>query len=112
MPTYIYLCQNSIEEDGHGEFEELHSSSDEAKLKECPFCRKEKDISTPVKRLINSTTPGVVELTGRDAIDKAKVDAAQFKRDVHKSEHLYSNVLGHDKYQSLQQRIDKQRKGG
>lgn len=111
MPTYEYSCLCPIEDGGHGDFEELHSSSDEAKLKECPFCRKEKNISTLVQRNISGGSGrGIVILEGQDFIAKTKSDAQQFKKDVHKSENLYSNVLGNDKYQSLQQHIDKQRR--
>lgn len=104
MPTYIYFCG-----DGHNEFEEYHSMSDEAKLKECPHCRKEKDISTPVKRLINSMTKGVVELTGQEYTDKVKQDAAAYKKEVYRSELLYSNVLGDNNYSKVQQKLDRQR---
>lgn len=111
MPTYLYLCEKNIEDGGHGEFEEYHSIRDDAKLIECPHCRKEKDLCIPVKRMLSGGSGrGIVELTGQDFIAKTKSDAQQFKKDVHKSENLYSNVLGNDKYQSLQQHIDKQRR--
>lgn len=105
MPTYLYFCQT------HHEFEEYHSMSDAAKLTECPFCRKEKDISTPVQRLISSGgSRGIVELTGQDYIDKIKSDADKFKKEVYGSEKQYSNVLGPDNYQKLQTRMDRQKR--
>jgi hypothetical protein len=111
MPTYVYKCELVPEEQGHGEFEEFHSISEDAKLTECPHCRKDKDISTKVTRLISGGSGrGIVELTGRDLIDKTKADAAVFKREVHQKESLYANVLGESKYQSLQQQMDKNRR--
>ena len=111
MPTYQYICERSVEDGGHGEFEEMHSIRDDAKLTECPLCKEKDNTITSVKRVISGGSGrGIVELTGQDAVAKAKVDAAKFNRDVHSSEKLYSNVLGESKYQSLQQRIDKQRR--
>jgi hypothetical protein len=111
MPSYDYQCQHPITDGGHGVFEEYHSASDEAKLTECPYCRKEKDIEVAVLRLISGGSGrGIVELTGRDLIDKTKADAEVFKREVHRKENLYANVLGESKYQSLQQRMDKNRR--
>lgn len=111
MPSYDYECSMAVEEGGHGVFEDYHSSSDSAKLTECPFCRKEKDILVTVQRLISGGSGrGIVELTGRDLIDKTKADAQVFKREVHQKENLYANVLGEAKYQSLQQSMDKNRR--
>ncbi len=111
MPSYDYECQQPVEDGGHGIFEEYHPARDEAKLTECPFCRKEKDVEVPVIRLISGGSGrGIVELTGRDLIDKTKADAEVFKRQVHQKENLYANVLGESKYQSLQQSMDKNRR--
>ncbi len=111
MPTYTYICGKPIDDGGHGEFDEFHSIRDDAVLTECILCRKEKDIATPVQRTISGGSGrGIVELTGRDLIDKTKADAEVFKRDVHRKENLYANVLGEAKYQSLQQRMDKNRR--
>lgn len=101
MPTYLYECPI------HKEFEEYHSMS--VKLEHCPNCEKENIISE-VKRLICGTNRGIVELVGQELLDKIKGDAQQLKRDAAKSEKIYSNLLGEDKYQALQTRIDKQGK--
>lgn len=108
MPTYCYVCPLPVEEGGHAEFEEFHSIRDDAKLKECPHCRKEKDISTPVERTISGGSGrGIVELTGRDLIEKTKADAQNYKKEVYNSEQKYASIIGENKYQEIQQRIDK-----
>lgn len=111
MPTYEYVCSKNIDDGGHGEFESFHSISDSAKLTECPMCRKEKDISTPVERLLSGGSGrGIVELTGRDYVESVQSDAQRVKKEVYSSEKAYANVLGNDRYQSIQQRMDKQNK--
>jgi len=97
MPTYLYACCE------HGEFEEMHSIT--IVLEHCPKC-KEEGKETPVKRLIASATPGTMELTGQELSDKVKSDIKQLKKDMHKSEALYANMLGNDKYEKMQQKID------
>jgi putative FmdB family regulatory protein len=101
MPTYEYECPN------HGIFEEYHSMS--IKLEHCPQC-KEGGTEQTVKRLISLGSRGVVELTGQELVDKLKGDAQQLKKDAAKSEKLYANLLGEDKMQNLQVRLDQQRK--
>lgn len=106
MPTFLYICEIA---NGHGEFEEYHSMSEEARLKECPHCRKEKDISTPIRRLINSMTKGVVELVGQEYTDKLKQDTAAYKKEVYASEQKYSSILGEGNYQKVQEKLDRSR---
>jgi len=110
MPTYEYLCSINKEDGGHGVFERFHSMRDDARVKECPMCREEKNLETPVERLISAGGRGVVELVGGELVEKQSADAKQFSKDVHSSEKLYANVLGEAKYESLQRRMDKQRR--
>lgn len=49
MPSYIYECQNK--ENGHGEFEAIHSINDQ--LTECPQCSVEGQPVIAPKRLIS-----------------------------------------------------------
>jgi len=101
MPTYDHQCQN--EECKH-EWEDSYSIKvDPPKV--CPKCGQE-----TAKRLISCVSKGVVELYGQDYVDKIKSDAQQLKRDAAKSENLYANLLGPDKYQKIQQQMDKRRK--
>lgn len=110
MPTYLYFCERDETDGGHGEFEDFHGISDEAKLKECPFCRKE-NIETPVKRLLSGGSGrGIVKLEGQDFIASVKQDAERVKKEVYSNENQYANILGTDKYQALQQKIDKSRR--
>lgn len=97
MPTYLYECPV------HGEFEEFHSMS--IKLEHCPTCEKDAVVSE-VKRLICGTNRGVVELYGEDLVSKTKEDIRKMKTDMHKSEKVYANMLGEDKYQKLQTQMD------
>lgn len=102
MPTYLYFCPT------HEEFEEYHSMSIVVEF--CPQC-KEDGNETPVKRLINCKSRGVVELTGNDLTDKVKQDVAQLKRDASKSEKVYSNLIGEDTYNNVQKKLDRQKRG-
>jgi putative FmdB family regulatory protein len=100
MPTYLYECPT------HGEFEDFHSAS--TKLEKCPQCEAEgKD--QEVKRLIALGSKGVVELYGQDLVDKIKGDVRKLKADAAKDEKVYANLLGEEKYQSLQTKMDQQK---
>jgi putative FmdB family regulatory protein len=101
MPTYEYQCPE------HGIFEEYHSIK--LKLEHCPKC-KENGKEQPVERLISLGSRGVVELTGQDLVDKVKADAQVLKKDAHAKEKIYANLLGEQKYQDLQVRLDKQKR--
>ena len=107
MPTYLYKCD---QENCVGEFEEYHSIV--IKLEECPHCLAAGRGNQPIERLIHGggSGRGIVELTGRDYIDSVQKDAQRIKKEVYSNENSYANVLGTDKYQALQQKIDKQRR--
>jgi putative FmdB family regulatory protein len=101
MPTYEYLCPV------HGEFEETHSIM--IKLTHCNKC-KEDGKEQEIKRLISLGGKGVVELSGDELVSKLKGDAKNIQRKAAKDEKVYANLLGEDKYQSLQTRMDKQKR--
>jgi putative FmdB family regulatory protein len=101
MPTYEFCCK---EEDCKHEWEEwLNMTASDPDV--CPKCKKQS-----VKKLISLGGKGVVELTGQDLVDKTKADIKQLKKDMHKNENVYADLLGHDKYESLQKRMDKQKR--
>ena len=103
MPTYLYECPK------HGEIEEFHSIK--ITLEDCPKCQEEGLEPQKLKPLISGGSGrGIVELTGDALIDKCKADARQLKKDAANSEKLYANLLGEDKMQSLQKRIDQQKR--
>ena len=103
MPTYLYECSK------HGEFEEVHSIK--ITLEDCPKCQEEGLVPQKLKPLISGGSGrGIVELTGQDLVDKCKADARQIKKDAAKNEQVYANLLGADKYQALQTRMDKQKR--
>jgi len=102
MPTYLYECPI------HGEFEEYHSMSQI--LEYCPKCEEAKLQPQKLRHLINCSSKGTVELTGQDLVDKVKADTQQLKKDAAKSEKLYANMLGEDKYQAMQTQMDKQKR--
>jgi putative FmdB family regulatory protein len=101
MPTYEYECPE------HGVFEEFHSIL--LKLENCPHC-KETGKEQPIKRLICGTTKGVVELYGNELVEKCKDDAQKLKKEAAKDEKVYANLLGEEKYQSMQTRMDQQKR--
>jgi putative FmdB family regulatory protein len=102
MPTYLYECPN------HGEFEEYHSMS--KMLDVCPKCQDAGLEPQKLKQLINCSSKGIVELTGTALTDKIKADVVTLKADAAKSEKVYANMLGEDKYQAMQVRLDQQKK--
>jgi len=101
MPTYEFQCK---EENCKHEWE-LFQSMSAPDPSECPKCHH-----VHVLRLCSMGSKGVVELTGQDLIDKCRADAQQIKKDAAKSEKLYANLLGEDKMQSLQKRMDQQKR--
>lgn len=101
MPTYEYNCPE------HGIFEEFHSIS--IKLEKCPQC-KENGKDQEIVRLISLGSRGIVQLEGQELVDKIKGEARELKKDAAKNEKVYANLLGEDKYQSLQVRLDQQKK--
>ena len=103
MPTYLYECPT------HGEFEEFHSMSQ--MLEVCPKCQAE-GVAEPqkLKQLINCLSKGTVELYGQDLVDKLAGDAKKLKGEAAKDEKVYANLLGDDKYQALQTKMDRQKK--
>lgn len=101
MAIYEYLCEI------HGEFETEHSIT--IKLEHCPKCAEEGK-EQPIKRLISLGGKGVVELSGQDLVDSVKADAKRFQKEAAKSEKIYSNFLGEDKYNKLQTQIDRRKR--
>ena len=99
MAVYAHLCNNC-----NKEFE-LEYSIKANPPDTCPLC----NFKGKVKRLISGTN-GRVELYGHELKQHLKEEGQKFKRDVHNSESLYANVLGEDKYEQVQKRIDKQKR--
>lgn len=103
MPEYLYLCETTNQE-----FETEHSIKVE--LEECTICKEKGLPPHKPKRLIAGRTAGKVELEGREFRDKVMADAKQFKKDVYSNENLYANVLGPDRYESIQRQMDKNKR--
>lgn len=101
MPLYEHQCQSP---DCNYEWEDSYSIKVDPP-KECPKCHKQ-----TAKRVISLGGKGIVELTGQDLIDKIKSDTKQLKKDMHKSDKVYANMLGESKYEALQQRLDRQKR--
>lgn|SRR5208337_427942 len=99
MPTYLHQCTDCTHE-----WEDFYSMSQEPP-KVCPACNKE-----TAKRVICGSNRGVVELYGQDLVDKIKADVRQLKKDAAKDEKVYSNLLGEEKYQNLQTKMDDQKR--
>ena len=99
MPDYEHRCDTCKHE-----WEETYSIKLDPP-KACPTCKAE-----TVTRLISLGGKGIVELTGQELVDKCKAYAQVLKKDMAAKEKVYANLLGEDKYQSLQNRIDKQKR--
>jgi len=101
MPDYEHMCETCKHE-----WEATYSIKVDPPTI-CPACNE-----PTAKRLISLNVRGVVELTGQDLVDKVKSDAKVLKQDMHKSEKVYANMLGETKYQELQTKIDRRKRGG
>ena len=103
MPTYEFLHDK---EDCKHEWEEERSIK-AADPTHCPKCGVEGNITHLIS---GGSGRGVVELYGQELVDKLKVDAQALKKDAAAKEKVYANLLGEDKYQALQTRIDRQKR--
>lgn len=103
MPTYEFQCQECKHE--WEDFMSIKAPDPE----ECPSCK----VKGKTLRLISGGSgKGTVELTGQELADKLKDDTRKLKEEAHKSEKVYANLLGDDKYHALQTRLDNQKKEG
>jgi hypothetical protein len=105
MPTYEFL--HDLEGCKH-EWEDFRSIT-AADPTHCPKCSAEGNI---VHLISGGSGKGVVELYGQDLMDKIKGDAQKLKGEAAKSDKVYANLLGDDKYHALQTRLDNQKKNG
>jgi putative FmdB family regulatory protein len=99
MPIYEHMCETC-----------KHEWEDEYSIKAdppdtCPACG-----AKTVKRLISLGGKGVVELTGQDLINKCKEDAKQIKKEMHQNANVYANMLGEDRYNDLQTKMDRRKR--
>ena len=99
MPTYEHRCDTCTHE------WEAEYSIKADPPKQCPKCQAE-----TVVRLISGAPKGVVELYGQDLVDKIKSDARKEKARAAKDEKVYANLLGEDRYQSLQKQMDQRKR--
>lgn len=99
MPTYEHICETC-----KYEWEDNYSiKTDPPKI--CPECGAE-----TAKRLISLGGKGVVELTGQELVNKLKSDAKKLKGEAASNEKVYANLLGEDRYQSLQTKMDQNKR--
>jgi len=101
MPTYQHEC---TDESCKHEWEDFYSMSQQPP-KVCPQCHKE-----TAKRVISATGGGRVLLTGDDLLSSLKQDVSKMKKDIYSSEKNYANVLGEDRYQTIQKQLDSNKK--
>lgn len=99
MPTYEHRCDTCTHE------WEAEYSIKVDPPKQCPKCQAE-----TVTRLISGAPKGVVELYGQELVDKIKADAQKEKAKAAKDEKVYANLLGEDRYQSLQKQMDQRKR--
>jgi len=102
MPTYEHKCQSL--ECGYEWEDEYSIKQDPPKV--CPKCQKE-----TAKRLVSGGSGrGTVELGANELIAKLKDDAKTLQKDAAKNEKVYANLLGEDRYQSMQTRMDNRKR--
>ena len=99
MPTYEHRCDTC-----QHEWEDSYSIKADPP-KACPKCQAE-----TVTRLISLGGKGVVELQGQELVDKLKADAQKLKGDAAKSDKVYANLLGEERYHQLQTKMDQKRR--
>ena len=100
MPFYEHSCKNP---DCNYEWEDEYSIKDDPP-EYCPKCGQK-----TAQRLISLGGKGVVELTGRDLVDKIKADTRALKKEMYNSEKTYSNLVGDGLYEKTQKRLDQQK---
>ena len=91
MPTYEHRCTDA--ECNHEWEDEYSMMEDPPKF--CPKCNKETTM-----RLISGGGGCKVELTGHELTQKINEDTVKLKKDLRKSENLYANFIGEEKYQN------------
>lgn len=102
MPEYEHQCKN--EECKHEWSDTYSIKQDPPKV--CPKCNQETAV-----RLISLGGRGKVALYGKELLEQVKVDTDKLKKDIYTSEKMYSNFLGEDKYQKIQEKLDKRKRG-
>ncbi len=97
MPSYEYSCKNP---ECVGEFEEFHSSSDDAKLKYCPHCKEAgRGEQNPVERLISGGAGrGIVQLTNKEFAATLGVEGRNIHKESIRNENFAANYIGESKY--------------
>jgi putative FmdB family regulatory protein len=103
MPTYEF--RHDPQECKH-EWEEFLSMS-APNPTHCPKCGAEGNIT---KLISGGSGKGIVELSGQDLVDSVKSGAKQLGRDAMRNENTYANLLGNDRYESLQTQIDRNKR--
>ncbi len=103
MPTYEFL--HDVEGCKH-EWEDFRSITAPDPTS-CPKCGAEGNI---IHLVSGGSGKGTVELYGQELVDKLKGDAQKIKQEAAKNENVYANLLGDDKYQALQSRMDQQKR--
>jgi hypothetical protein len=103
MPTYEFL--HDLEDCQH-EWEEVLSIKAPDPMC-CPKCGKEGNI---VRLISGGSGRGIIDLQGQELIDKCKSDAQKIKKEAAKDEKVYANLLGEERYQALQTKMDQQKR--
>lgn len=103
MPEYEHTCSNV---ECQFEWSETYSIKADPP-EQCPKCQ----LLTAQRMISGGSGKGIVQLTGNDLTDKIKSDATQLKKEMYSNEATYANMLGNDKYQQIQTRMDKRKRG-
>lgn len=100
MPTYEFLHQ--VPECNHEwELEQSIKANDP---EECPKCQGKENI---IRLISGGSGKGIVNLEGREYVEKVKQDAKNYAKEVYGSEKQYANVLGESNYNRIQSSMDR-----
>lgn len=100
MPTYEHMCKSC-----DYEWEDTYSMTKDPPTI-CPQCQKE-----TAMRVISGGGHGKMVLNDAEWKESLKDETRKFKKELYSSEKAYSNFISESKYQTLQQNIDKNKKG-
>jgi putative FmdB family regulatory protein len=105
MPTYEFLHRS---DDCNHEWEEILHISD-PDPEECPKCHEKGNI---IHLISGGSGKGIVQLEGDELVAKVKADAQKLKEEAHRDPNVYANLIGPDRYQQIQTKLDQQKRDG
>jgi hypothetical protein len=107
MPTYEYLHRIETCNETWEDWRSIVNCVPKNGNIVCPKCGGTENIELLVS---GGSGKGTVELSGAEYKAKLVSDAAEYKKHVYSNEAAYANIIGPDKYQTIQTQMDKYRR--